>query len=248
MLLLHFRVVCHEAPNLAMLLSILGFEKYPFSTISIAIAWSELLWPARLKRWMSVSGLLGTHHWTTIFTQHKSRPYAGFSGSLEHLVRACLTIPQASVQHIPHIRPALKSASTSFLNVSDIPEWYHTTQSQLFHGKQDCKNLAIHIVLRQELQYTKNGEIFISTHASSSTFASSGSRKARSKQLWSVNFIGWMQKWIFSLLFDLWMTSVQCDSPDIFSMSIRTLWQRVAEVKKNNTVLPSMENSHPICM
>ncbi len=158
-----------------------------------------------------------------------------------------LTILQASVQQMPHILCDLYFSSTSFLNISDIPEWYHTTQSWLLCGKRDCRNIAVCIVSRWELQYTKNGKIFSSIQAWLSAFTSSGSRKARSKQLWSVNFMGQTQRWMLGLSFDLQLTSVLPGNPEIFSMSLRTLWWRVAEVKKKGTVSPSMEKICPIC-
>ena len=130
----------------------------------------------------------------------------------------------------------------------DIPEWCHTTWSQLLCGKCDHKNLAVHIVSMQELQYIKNGEMFPSIQDWTSTFTFNGSRKVRSKQLWSVNFMGWMQRWILGLLFDLQLTSVLLGNPEIFNMSLRTFWWRVVEVKKNGTVPLSTENTcHELC-
>ena len=72
-----------------------------------------------------------------------------FNGSLSTVE---LTIPQASVQHIPRISSLSYTSIVSSLNEFDMPEWNQNTWWHMFSGRQLCKNLAVFLVSKCELQ------------------------------------------------------------------------------------------------
>ncbi len=115
-----------------------------------------------------------------------------------------LTIPHASIQHRPRISPALYVIIVSFLNSSDMPEWYHTMRSRACTGSQLRRKSAIFSASNHELQYMRNWQIFHLTHSTSSIIGFSGTRNARLWQVWIGRFIEHTQKWIFGLSFECW--------------------------------------------
>ena len=149
-----------------------------------------------------------------------------------------LTMPQASVQQIPHICPVSYPLINSSLKLSDIPEWYQTTKLQPSSGNWACRNRTVLSVSFLELQYIRNCEIFLSIHSWLLILAIKGSRNAMSKQLFKVCFMMHTARWILGWSFDLCITVVLCDNPTMQRMSSRTLGHSVADVRKIGTFLP----------